>query len=727
MKQRIFFLNALLCLALSLWAVPAKRGVWRSISLADGTEVKAQLVGDEFMHYYVSADGTKYVKDSSTGLYELLTENSATKKRFAARRSQVRKRQAKAIRKVKAGNNIFQGTKKGLIILAEFSDLKFNSGHDVALYNRIANEEGYSEYGFRGSIKDYFKAQSKGQFELDFDVAGICQLQYPYAYYGKNKLNGDDIRAGQMVAEACLWAHDKGIDFSKYDWDGDGEVDQVFVVYAGHGEASYDDDDTIWPHMYYLSYSDYGKSLQLDGVTVDTYACSCELNGDGNLDGIGTFCHEFSHCMGFPDLYDENYAGWFGMGDFDLMCRGNYNGDGMCPAGYSAYEKAQCGWLALKDMTDVEQETSVSGLKAMSDDGDAYVIKNKGHEDEFYILENRQNSGWDSYLPASGLMITYVDYDADVWDWNMPNTKGDYEDANGVKKTNDHQRFTIFRAGNSSSEYGDASDLYPYGTNNSLTASSNPAATLYNKNSDGSKYMHVAIKDIAIANDGTASFTLSKEEHDGASEGPDNPVNPSGSTMLYESFDKCIGTGGNDGKWNGNIAGAKASTENYDNAGWTSTGTIYEADACVRLGNLEKSGNITTPSFTVNGSAYLSFKAAGWAAGKDATSLTLSVTDGMLSKYIVPIKAGAWGTFGATVSANGNVKVTFSANKGRFFLDEVKVVDSAINGIENIEKVADSEVVGYFTLDGLKVEKPSSGVFVVRFADGSVRKLVIRK
>lgn len=688
-----------------------------------------QLVGDEFMHYYVSAEGTKYVKNPSSEFYEVLAENSPAKKRAVARRTQVQKQQARVARKTQADKGIFQGTKKGLIILAQFADMKFADKHDAALYTRIANEEGFSAYGFMGSIKDYFKSQSNGQFEIDFDVAGICKLQHPYAYYGRNNSSGDDVRPGEMVAEACLWAHGQGVDFSKYDWDGDGEVDEVFVVYAGHGEASYDDDaNTIWPHMYYLSESDYGKSLKLDGVTVDTYACSCELDGLGNLDGIGTFCHEFSHCMGFPDLYDTSYSGWFGMGDFDLMCSGSYNHESLCPAGYSAYEKAQCGWLTFKDVTDIEKETAVTGLKALADNGDAYIIKNKGHEDEYYILENRQNTGWDSYLPAQGLMITHVDYDADIWNWNMPNTKDEYEDANGATKTNDHQRLTIFRAGNSSSAYGDASDLYPYGTNDRLTASSKPAATLYNTNSDGSKYMHVAINDITIASDGTASFTLSKEEHSGASEDPDTPVIPSGSTMLYESFDKCTGTGGNDGKFSGSIASATASAENYDNAGWTSTGTIYEADGCVRLGTSKIVGNITTPSFTVNGSAILSFKAAGWDGTNDATRVNLAVSgNNTLSKQFVNITKGAWGQYATTIYANGNVKIVFTANKGRFFLDEVKVVDSAINGIENIENVTESEAVGYFTLDGMKVEKPSCGVYLVRFANGSVRKMVIRK
>ena len=401
MKQRIFILNALLCLVLSVWAVPAKRGVWCSLSLVDGTEVKAQLVGDEFLHYYVSEDGTKYVQDEATGLYRKMTDEVTAQRRAAVRRAQAQGRQKRMLRKAQA-SNVFQGTKKGLIILVQFTDSKFKSGHDLALYKRIANDENYSGNNFRGSIKDYFKVQSHGQFELDFDVAGICQLQHPYAYYGKNNSQEEDVKPGEMVAEACLWAHEHGINFSKYDWNGDGEVDQVFVLYAGHGEASYKDANTIWPHMYYLSASDYGKSLSLDGVTVDTYACSSELNGDGNLDGIGTFCHEFSHCMGFPDLYDTSYAGWFGMGDFDLMCSGSYNGDSKCPAGYSAYEKAECGWLTLKDMTNIEQEISIVGVQPMSADGDAYIIKNKGHEDEYYILENRQKTGWDSYLPASG-------------------------------------------------------------------------------------------------------------------------------------------------------------------------------------------------------------------------------------------------------------------------------------------------------------------------------------
>lgn len=719
MKQRIFILNALLCLVLSVWAVPAKRGVWCSLSLVDGTEVKAQLVGDEFLHYYVSEDGTKYVQDEATGLYRKMTDEVTAQRRAAVRRAQAQGRQKRMLRKAQA-NNAFQGTKKGLIILAQFTDSKFKSGHDLALYERIANDENYSGNNFRGSIKDYFKAQSHGQFELDFDVAGICQLQHPYAYYGKNNSQKEDVKPGEMVAEACLWAHEHGINFSKYDWNGDGEVDQVFVLYAGHGEASYKDANTIWPHMYYLSASDYGKPLSLDGVTVDTYACSSELNGDGNLDGIGTFCHEFSHCMGFPDLYDTSSdGGWFGMGDFDLMCSGSYNGDSKCPAGYSAYEKAECGWLTLKDMTNIEQETSIVGVQPMSADGDAYIIKNKGHEDEYYILENRQKTGWDSYLPASGLMITHVDYDADIWDWNMPNTSGKYEDANGNTKTNDHQRLTIFRAGKSTDEYGDASDLYPYGSNNSLTKTSSPAATLHNTNSDGSNYMHIDINNIAVKS-GKASFTLSNRNA-----GTDTPVIPSGSTLLSESFDECDGTGGNDGIWRGRSIGA--GTPTYDNKGWTSTqGKVYASSACVRVGTSSVNGDITTPSFTVNGKAVLSFKAGAWNTSGDGTTLNLSVSNGTISPSSVTMKKGAWTDYDVKITATGNVKVTFTAGSGRFFLDEVKVTDASTSDIQEISASRSSSIVAYYTLGGVQVTAPSPGIYLARYADGTIKKVVIR-
>lgn len=730
--KRWFTLWVVLFIVLSAMAVPAKPGVWRTISLTDGTQVKVQLVGDEFMHYYQSADGTRYIYDAASATYQVYSDSqfSNSRRKAVARRAKANNR--RAVRRKANVTNIFRGTKKGLIILAQFTDSKFQSGHDRALYNKIANAENYTDNGFKGSVKDYFKAQSAGQFELDFDVVGICQLKNPCSYYGENDAyTGDDLHAGEMVAEACQWAATQGVDFSKYDWDGDGEVDQVFVLYAGKGEADGGAVSTIWPHEFALSASDYGKSLSFNGVTVDTYACSAELNDRDQLDGIGTFCHEFSHCMGFPDLYDTGYSGWFGMGDYDLMSAGNYNGDSKCPAGYSAYEKHKCGWLTYQDVTNIEEDLNVTGLKAISEGGSAYVVKNKAHEDEYYIIENRQNTGWDAYLPSEGVMITHVDYDANIWWNNMPNTKGNYYDENENVYYNDHQRLTIFRTGRSMSDDGVTSDLYPYNTNNSLTAESNPAATLYNMNSDGTKYMHVDITDISVASDGTASLTFSKADRSSGGGGetdPDTPVTPSGSVLLYESFDKCGGTGANDNQWSGNgVAGSEALSMEFDNNGWTSSNKIFSGNQCVRLGNSSTAGVITTPAFSVNGSAYLSFKAGGWNGTNDATSLTLSVNNGTLSKTTVTIPRGSWKSFGVNITATGTVKVTFKADKKRFFLDEVKVVDPIIDsGIHDIVAGEENGIVAYYSLNGSRLNGPRPGVCIVRYANGEVRKVIIR-
>lgn len=327
-------------------------------------------------------------------------------------------------------------------------------------------------------------------------------------------------------------------------------------------------------------------------------------------------------------------------------------------------------------------------------------------------------------------MITHVDYDAYIWWNNMPNTKGNYYDENDNVYYNDHQRLTIFRAGKSTSGDGVTSDLYPYNTNNSLTAESNPAATLYNKNSDGTKYMHVDITDISVASDGTASLTFNKADRSSGGGGetdPDTPVTPSGSVLLYESFDKCGGTGGNDDKWNGNIAGSSTIAAEYDNQGWTSTGKIYSGNECVRLGNSSTAGIITTPAFSVNGSAYLSFKAGGWDGTDDAKSLTLSVNNGTLSKTSVRISKGSWNQFGVTITATGTVKVTFKADKQRFFLDEVKVVDPTIDsGIHDIVAGEENGIVAYYSLNGSRLNGPRPGVCIVRYANGEVRKVVIR-
>ena len=165
----------------------------------------------------------------------------------------------------------------------------------------------------------------------------------------------------------------------------------------------------------------------------------------------------------------------------------------------------------------------------------------------------------------------------------------------------------------------------------------------------------------------------------------------------------------------------------FDNNGWTSSNKIFSGNQCVRLGNSSTAGVITTPVFSVNGSAYLSFKAGGWDGTNDATSLTLSVNNGTLSKTTVTIPRGSWKSFGVNITATGTVKVTFKANRKRFFLDEVKVVDPTIDsGIHDIVTGEENGIVAYYSLNGTRLNGPRPGVCIVRYANGEVRKVIIR-
>lgn len=400
--------------------------------------------------------------------------------------------------------NPFVGQKRGLVILAEFPDTKFKTGHDSEKYQQILNTPGYTtDEGFRGSVADYFRDQSAGQFELVFDVLGPYTAAHNVKYYGENDAAGDDLRPQELIKEVCL-AADAEVDFSDYDWNQDGEVDEVFVLYAGKAEVdTYKQEDLIWPHMWTLEES-LGEPLSLDGVTINIYACANEIRNNGKITGIGTICHEFSHCMGLPDFYDIGYNGSYGMGDYDLMDSGCYLGNEFCPVGYTAYEKMACGWQ--QPIVLGSDDVAVEHLKPMSEQGDTYIIYNDAHPDEYYMIENRQKSGWDSYYPAAGLMITHVDFDWEVWQNNIPNSVMTLKEARelGITCTNDHERMTFFHANNSKN----SPRLYPYLGRDSLTATSLPAATLYNANSAGTKLMQSSIRDISQNSDGTVSFTF---------------------------------------------------------------------------------------------------------------------------------------------------------------------------------------------------------------------------
>lgn len=706
---RLSLIVALLAFTCPSRSVPAKRGVWRTVTLSNGLTVKARLCGDEHAHWWQAEDGSCFDVDSLGKGKAVVPQElmSKARSRMAARRQAARRANAKkASQRIATNGNKgkFQGQRHGLIILVNFADSKFNTskfGPTQTLYSRIANEANYGENNFKGSISDYFKAQSGGQFLLDFDVAGPVTLPNGYSYYGQNDDDGYDKRPTKMVREACQ-AVDGSVDFSKYDWDGDGEVEEVFVVYAGNGEHDTNNQpNLIWPHMDNLA--NYDEQLTLDGVTINTYACASELNGDKTLSGIGTFCHEFSHCMGFPDMYDTASDGNnFGMGSWDLMDYGSYNGDGYVPAGYSGYEKMVCGWTTPIEL---DKPMTVNGMERLADMGQTYIIYNKGNRNEYYILENRQQSGFDKYLPGSGLLIERVDYDKDIWEWNVVNTTngGYYPEGSSTPSYNDHQRITIFHANNIEDDGNNAT--YPYASLDSLTDSSQPAATVWNANADGTYLMHCRVYGITQNADGTVAFSF------GWADG--NATGTNDSILFKETFDKCAGTGGNDDKFRGNIA---FSVFEPDNDGWKhidglAGNYMYGANKCAKFGDSSQpiSGWVVSPAFTLQGdTAVISFRAAGWNTKADGTGLDVSVsgTDAkLLDNGNLTMKKGEWTTYSLRVKGSGRCTITFMPGK-RFFLDDVMVKrekPKASTGISGVRHADGKAAQAVYTLDGRRV------------------------
>lgn len=685
------------------FAAPAQPGQWRTITLADGSQVRAELRGDEFMHYWQTEDGRKFIRISE-GRTESFRPANIEMMRTKAEQMQRQRAERHATKTRAIGDaGHYIGKKKGLIILVQFTDLKFQKEHTKEFYQDIANKRGFSDGDFRGSVSDYFYDQSNGQFELSFDIAGPYTLANMYAFYGQNDAEGYDKNPGKMIQEAIEKAS-ADFDFTPYDWDGDNEVDQVFILYAGQGEASGGNADTIWPHEWSLE-SATGSAMSINNLRVDTYACGCELGSSENItSGIGTICHEFSHCLGIPDMYDTVGSN-YGMGTWDVMCSGNYNGNSFCPPSYTSFEKMWCGWLTP---TELKKDATINNMKPLSEGGEAYVIYNDNHKDEYYLLECRNQSGWDTSVGGNGLLVIHVDYNPDVWRWNAVNSYRDYYDVVYNTYTNDHQRCTLIPGDNALSGNNEACDPFPFNKRNYLSNVSSPAANLYNPNTDGSLLMNKALRDIQRNDDGTVSFRF---------EAVDTQTEPIfEGTLFEESFDHCNGAGGNDNIW---IGGAADFTP--DNVGWdydTKNAIAGGALKCARFGTRTTKGNVSLPKVFVGAESTLLFKAAPWSEEETRISLTiLGSSNTTITPSTFTLKPGQWTECNAAISGQGDITIRLTPSNNRFFLDDVKIVagnSSSGIGQAEVQTNADNRIYGF---DGRYIGNDPSvlqhGVYII--------------
>lgn len=360
------------------------------------------------------------------------------------------------------------GSPKCLVILVEFQDEKFRNSNPYEYYNGILNEPGFKSAKWEGSALDYFRENSMGKYTPQFDVYGPVTVSKSMRYYGENSsVSGGDAHPVEMVVEACRILNETSdINFADYDNDGDGEVDNIFIYYAGFGEAnSTGKPDTIWPHSFNMSESSEGRNIEIDGVRLNHYACCNEVAEKSpgtkywKTEGIGTFIHEFSHVLGLPDLYVTTYAsGSYTPKYYQVMDIGIYNNDGHTPPNYSAYERYAMGWINPKPLFDSGDKT----LPPLPESNVAYIL-DTDKENEFFLFENRRQEGWDTYIPGEGMIVWHIDYVPSVFEANVVNN-----DAS-------HNYVDMVEADNIGSFETSANDVFPGGANvRSLGANTTP-------------------------------------------------------------------------------------------------------------------------------------------------------------------------------------------------------------------------------------------------------------
>ena len=665
-------LGALLVLTVIIcrgYAIPA-RPVPVAVVQPDGSYLNVCLIGDERFHFKTTEDRMPIVQgDDGCYYYAIIkgehlecskilahnqNERSSEEIEYIIKNKGILNAHIEAEKKLKpfqdadfglarrgsatrsvGQQTTYKGKKKGLVILVNFSNLSMATQNSHDEFNQQFNQVGYSRNNHIGSVHDYFYDQSYGAFDLSFDVVGPITVSKEYSYYGANSSwnSRSDIHVGLMISEACRLA-DEEVNYADYDWDGDGEVDQVYVIYAGYGEASGAPANTIWPHEYSLTGCAYNGDgdgpLTLDGVMIDTYACSCELAGHSGqtMMGIGTACHEFSHCLGLPDFYDVKYNGGFGMESWDIMDSGGYNGpdrNGEVPCGYTAYERWFAGWLTFTKLDEMER------IKDMPDLGTAplsYIIYNNSNHDEYFTLENRQNTRWFEYVNTSrkchGLLITHIDYSAKAWLTNSVNTNTEHQRMSVVPADNDYGFYyndgvnERYIPSNEELE----GDLFPGScgiTEFTNTSHMNVGGRLFNQNDDGTFYLNKPITNIK-ENEGQISFDFMggiyvPQPHSVSAEAEESNAfvvrwdidgdvdsyeveaievrkkTPLESIMVSENFANFLTeSGSNDGKMD-----LATYLNSYTQTNGWSGKRIYTSPTGAKIGNDTDSGHLMTP------------------------------------------------------------------------------------------------------------------------------------
>jgi len=480
-----FYFISFACLfftSINLYAVPAIPTPIE-VTQPDGTTLTIRLYGDENFHYNTTEDGYLIAKNQQDAfVYATVSQKGELQPteriarnlnaRSASDVSFLRTLDVnKDISRLRVTENIMQtqeeamqqmappppqratsymGEQHLLVILVNFTDKSFV--YPQSNFDNMTNQIGYNYNGGTGCVREYFMSSSYGKFKPTFDVVGPYTVSNTMAYYGQDSGGtGNDIRPAYMVVEACNLAHNDGVNFAKYDYNNDGYVDNVFIIYAGLNQAEGGPANTIWPHRWSIivgSNVPSGTNITFDGKKLRDYGCTSELKGSsGNvMAGLGTFVHEFSHVVGLPDYYHTTNQSKPTLSYWSTMDYGGYANQSRTPPLFSAYDRFYLGWLTpeeyisgYKTLYPLSQDTITSTSTA----GQAYLLSQTAsnlsggfnstdpNPSQFFIVEYREKTGWDTYIgngveynnsiATSGMVIWHIDYSKSVWSGNTVN------------------------------------------------------------------------------------------------------------------------------------------------------------------------------------------------------------------------------------------------------------------------------------------------------------------